>query len=127
MLGLENPERLKETRRAWIEEASRSPSLEKDGRWTESIAVGEGDFVENIKAALDIGHRGPTVIIKDGSCILKEDETSYQPFFRGKNQLLRAKLTRQEIDIFFRNNDLQELNSVRPRMLPRFCLSIADF
>jgi len=59
LLGMDNQERLKESYETWINTALVSRTLKRESYWTESVAVGDRDFVEDIKnkLGLKVNHR----------------------------------------------------------------------
>ena len=61
LLGIEDSDQLPEYHRKWVEDVLKNRSNQRDAKWTESIAVGDEDFVMETKAKLGakaIGRRG---------------------------------------------------------------------
>ena len=50
---IENLAELKETHREWIEQALKNSKVVRESKWTQSIAVGNKSFLEQIKARLE--------------------------------------------------------------------------
>jgi hypothetical protein len=50
---------------------------EKDPRWTGGLAVGSYEFVESVQLVLGNGAMKRSIVECDGSCVLREEETSY--------------------------------------------------
>jgi len=63
--------------RDWIETALRNGKLERDGRWTESVAVGSRGYVEHVRR--ELGSRGRYRVIEPlgDSHILHETAEDY--------------------------------------------------
>lgn len=79
--------------RQWVDEALARDTRTRDERWSESIAVGSGAFVDKVKVELGIKarHRGVT---GDGvTHTLREPESAYTCDFPGKNSVLRLDNT----------------------------------
>ncbi len=72
LLHIEDRESLKKFYTEWIESMLESTKLERESRWTESIAVGKRDFVETIKARLGIRAYYRDIEELQGSFVLKE-------------------------------------------------------
>jgi len=87
---------LKKTYGDYVEEALQKQSLERDGRWSESIAVGSEAFVRETKERLGIKAVGREVVGKEGFYELRESEVSYEANFGRENGDLR-----QENDFFW--------------------------
>jgi putative transposase len=61
LLGIKDNDRLSEYHRKGVEEVLKNGSNQRDGKWTQSIAVGDKEFVMATKAKLGakaIGRRG---------------------------------------------------------------------
>lgn len=65
--------------------------LEREPKWTESIAVGSQEFVGRIKAQLDIKAKSKKIVKSDQDYILSESEIPYKVIFDPKNDALRPK------------------------------------
>jgi hypothetical protein len=85
--------RFGETYGQWIEEELKDRDYrDRDPDWSESLAVGNQEFVTNVKLELGIGaiHRG--VQGSNEGHYLKEEQISYRPDFRGEIGVLSPKL-----------------------------------
>ena len=52
LLGISHSDELSLSHRNWVEEALRSNERKREKRWSESIAVGNLSFVEQVKTDL---------------------------------------------------------------------------
>ena len=52
LLGLSDDEQLKQYHRQWVEEILKNGSNRRDAKWSESIAVGDREFVSEVKSKL---------------------------------------------------------------------------
>jgi len=78
--------------RDWVEEAlSKKDALRREGKWTESIAVGSEAFVVATQAQLGIKGRSREVIGSDGSYELRESPASYTAILGHENDGLRLQ------------------------------------
>ena len=65
LLGIKNIDQLKEYHRKWVDEVLKNGTNQRDSKWTQSIAVGDKEFVMETKAKLGakaIGRKGMTDI-----------------------------------------------------------------
>jgi hypothetical protein len=60
----------------------------RDHQWTRSIAVGEEQFVEKVKAALGSRAVGRQIRQVPGGCELREEAASYNAVFDPKNSVI---------------------------------------
>lgn len=93
LLGVDSSESLSETYKSWIEGALRKGGSGREGKWSESIAVGAKAFVQNVKDRLGVRAIGRRIVANDDGHELKEPARSYGPHFGGKKGLLRAENT----------------------------------
>ena len=77
LLGIPSIEALRRSHSAWVEEALARTELDREGKWTESVAVGSRDFVETIKAKLGIRAKGRRITGMAGRSCLSEPQASY--------------------------------------------------
>ena len=77
--------------RGWIEEAIGAEGRLRDGRWSESIAVGSESFVMMTKEKLGIKAKGREVVGEDGSYVLRESPGPYNSILGYENDVLRAE------------------------------------
>ena len=82
---------LKKTYGGFVEEALQKKGRERDGRWSESIAVGSEAFVRDTKERLGIKAVGREVMGDGGSYELRESEVSYEANFSPENGHLRQE------------------------------------
>jgi putative transposase len=57
LLGFRDLSALQRARRHWVDEALRAERQQREGRWSEGLAVGHERFVEGVKAQLKISAR----------------------------------------------------------------------
>jgi REP element-mobilizing transposase RayT len=82
---------LAESYRGWIEESLQKMSHGRDGKWTESIAVGSESFVTETKELLGVNVRGRVVAERDGVFELRESVTPYNSILGHGNSSLRPQ------------------------------------
>ncbi|MGD8570426.1 MAG: transposase [Gammaproteobacteria bacterium] len=85
LLKIKSERELQQTHRHWIEATLTSGSLEKDTKWSGSLAVGSEEFVTSIKGKLGIKSKYRQIDQDADSYVLREPDLSYQPLFEGKN------------------------------------------
>jgi putative transposase len=79
LFQVSNLDDLRKAHRDWVDEAMASGSPFKDDLWTESVAVGDDDFVEEVKDRLGAKAKGRS-LIKDGDqSLLREKQGVYLP------------------------------------------------
>jgi putative transposase len=83
---------LAEAYRGWVEE-SLSAGDPRDGKWTESVAVGTEAFVTATKEKLGVKVKGREVIGGDGSYELRESPAPYKAILGHENNVLRFENT----------------------------------
>ena len=95
LLAIESDETLKAFRRKLIDPILRSKDGKRDGRWTESVAVGNEEFVKSIHTRLGIRARGRSVFgdhVRENDIFhLKEPQSPYGDVFPIKKAVLKAK------------------------------------
>ena len=89
LLGFRTPEELASAYRGWIDETLKSRDLRREGRWTESIAVGSEHFVQETQAHLGTRGKNRAIIEADGSYELRESPTLYRAISGHENSGLR--------------------------------------
>jgi putative transposase len=77
LLGLVGRSELQLARRRWVEDAVRQNSLKRDSCWSESLAVGDEVFVDEVKAGLGFKGRNRAVAKSGQSFVLRENEADY--------------------------------------------------
>ena len=78
LLHIEDRESLRKSYAEWIEFTLESTNLERESRWTESIAVGKRDYVETIKTRLGIRANYRDIKKIQRSFVLKELGSPYK-------------------------------------------------
>ncbi len=89
--GFERIENFQCNHRQWIETALAQEALRRDGRWSESLAVGSEMFVEDFKNGLGYRANSRSVIADEDHCVLREDRTAYRREFNQKNDALSSE------------------------------------
>jgi putative transposase len=84
LLNCNNPEELAQAQRDWINQALASGKNLYQPEWTESIAVGDYDFVKKTMEELGIAAQYREIAEEDGIATLREPEISYRPIFDPK-------------------------------------------
>jgi putative transposase len=90
LLNINSERELQQAHRQWIETTIASGSLDKDAKWTSSLAVGSEEFVAGIKGQLGVKSRYRQIDQDADTYILREPQLSYTPLFEGKNGHLSA-------------------------------------
>ncbi len=91
LLGIKDSDQLKEYNRKWVEEVLKNGSNQRDAKWTQSIAVGDKDFVMETKAKLGakaIGRRGMKNV---EGYELRESQRPYNRVFDPEKRGLRLE------------------------------------
>ena len=81
LLGIKDSDQLADYHGKWVEEVLKNGTNQRDAKWTQSIAVGDKEFVTETKAKLGakaIGRRG---VKNDEGYELKEPQSAYTPLF----------------------------------------------
>ena len=91
LLNLDSMDDLAVAYRGWIEESLSGGNSVRDGKWTESVAVGSEKFVTATKESLGDKGEGRAVIGGDGSYELRESPAAYGGFFVHENAALRLR------------------------------------
>ena len=76
---------LVDTHAAWIEEAIAPHRLTRQPQWTESVAVGRREFVEQVGAALGARARYRTPVVVGALHVLREARPPYGLSFATEN------------------------------------------
>jgi putative transposase len=77
--------------RGWVEESLREVSCFRDGKWTESVAVGSEEFVTAMKEALGFRAKGRSVVGRSGSFELRESSVAYGSILGPENAAIRPQ------------------------------------
>lgn len=81
LLNLKSIEQLKAAQQEWVTDALKRKDLKRDCKWTESIAVGNEIFVEEIKQKLGIKALYRTIENKNEAYVLSDSEIPYRMTF----------------------------------------------
>jgi putative transposase len=90
-LSLESINELQISLRECVIEEMENKHLQRESKWTESLAVGSEDFVERIKEKLDMKAKSRKIVKSENDYVLSDSEISYKPIFDPKNEALRPK------------------------------------
>ena len=91
LLEIKDEDKLPEYHRNWVEEIIQNRSNQRDAKWTESIAVGDKQFVTETKAKLGIRAIGRRERQNNGGYELKEAQSPYKRVFDPEKCSLRLK------------------------------------
>ncbi|MBC2713830.1 MAG: transposase [Desulfobacteraceae bacterium] len=91
LTGLKDKDQLSETHRKWIEESLKNSASNRVGKWTESIAVGDKEFVLRAKARLGANAVGRKALENNEDYELRESQSSYNPVFAPEKCALRPE------------------------------------
>lgn len=92
LLAFRSDAELAAAHREWVEDAlNRKDTLRREGKWTESIAVGSEAFVVATQAKLGIKGQSREVIGSDGSYALRESLSPYSSILGHENDGLRLQ------------------------------------
>jgi hypothetical protein len=89
LLGLKDRHQLSEYHHRWVEQVLSSGLNQREAKWTESIAVGDENFVTRTKAKLGAMAIGRRVVENREGFELKEPQLAYNDVFSPKKGLLR--------------------------------------
>ena len=81
LLNLKSIEQLKAAQKEWIKDALKRNDLKRDSVWTESLAVGNEGFVEEIKQKLGVKALYRTIANKNEAYVLSDSENPYGIIF----------------------------------------------
>jgi len=91
LFGFDSLKEFQKHHKIWIDEALKNYRLERDSKWSESIAVGRKSFVEEVHKKLGYKVKGRKVTWLEESYLIREHVASYNPLFEGKNISLRVE------------------------------------
>ena len=91
LLGIKDNDQLSKYHRNWVEEVFKNGSNQRDAKWTESIAVGDKEFVMETKAKLGAKAIGRKEFENNEGYELKEPRSPYSRVFDPKRCNLRLK------------------------------------
>jgi len=91
LLGIKDSDQLSDYHRNWVEEILKIGSNQRDAKWTQSIAVGDKDFVMQTKAKLGAKALGRKALENNEGYELREFQIPYNPVFAPEKCSLRLK------------------------------------
>jgi putative transposase len=101
LAGFDDFGRFQAAHRHWVETALAEQGNGREPGWTESVAVGQKDFVQRIGQALGGMARGRSIHKAVASWELREEEATYNAHFGGENTVIGGQNSR-----FWRLNDI---------------------
>ena len=81
LLGIKDSDHLTEYHRKWVEEVLKHGSNQRDAKWTQSIAVGDKDFVMKTKSKLGAKAIGRREMKNFEGYELRESQNPYNRVF----------------------------------------------
>lgn len=88
LCGISDPQKFKEQYKQWVEVALTGGSVERESSWTESVAVGNRKFIEEVKARLGIKAIGKKIREQGGTLLtLREGPAAYNADYGVKRAL----------------------------------------
>ena len=91
LLGFQSMHDFAETYRGWIDESVKKTKHFRDGKWTESVAVGSRAFVAETKERLGVRAKGRKLVGKSECCELREPPAPYNGILGPENEALRLQ------------------------------------
>jgi putative transposase len=91
LLGVGNDDQLITYHRHWIEDLLKNDSDIRDSKWTESIAVGDKEFVLKTQDNLEAKAIGRNVVQNNGIYELRGSQTPYNSVFDPEKCALSQK------------------------------------
>jgi putative transposase len=91
LFGFQSMHDLAETYRGWIDESVKKAKHFRDGKWTESVAVGSRAFVAETKGRLGVRAKGRKLVRASECCELREPPTPYNGILGPENEALRLQ------------------------------------
>jgi hypothetical protein len=93
MLCFGSYDEFKTAHRNWMEAFLKDGNCVREGKWTQSIAIGSEGFVEKTRQELGIRTRGRKVVEAGPEYQLRESQVSYSVQFGLENDDIGAKNT----------------------------------
>jgi putative transposase len=90
LLGIPSVDMLQRSHRDWVEESLRAERSARNGKWSESIAVGSKGFVAMVKKQLGFRAKGRKITESHEECQLRETQFPYSATSGGINGLLSS-------------------------------------
>jgi putative transposase len=79
LLGFVDAESLRKGLRGWVDEELATDALMRDPTWTQSIAVGQRQYLDAIRCELKISHPGRVIEGEGDHLFLREESAAYMP------------------------------------------------
>jgi putative transposase len=93
LVGIDVGDELSETYKGWVDEILMSGETARQSKWTQSVAVGNKQFIDRVREKLGIQAAGRDTIESGGSHELREPGASYSYDFGAKNGALSSENT----------------------------------
>jgi hypothetical protein len=106
ILGIEDNDQLGISHRKWVEEVLKNSSNVCEAKWSESIAVGNKEFVRETQDKLEIRAKGRKVVENKDAYELRELRSPYGDVFAPEKDILRPK------NVYIWNVYLEEYNMI---------------
>jgi len=84
---------LKNLLKEFMEETLAQNKMEREAKWTDSVAIGDRSFVEETKEKLGIKAKGRKIIGKNGEFMIRETQQPYEAIFDPKKLHLNSENT----------------------------------
>ncbi len=77
--------------REWVDLELKNDELKRQSFWSESVAVGDQSFIQNIQQELLGRIPGRSIVSENGTTSLQEPQSSYSTLFMGQKGLLSTE------------------------------------
>ena len=91
LCGLINKAQLKNEYKQWVEDSINNDGIIRESCWTDSIAVGNRQFVEDTKVKLGLKVQGRKVVESNDMYVRKEPYVPYNAHLDNEKDLLRSE------------------------------------
>lgn len=82
LLGFSTFQQLQDARMQWVQAVLNATHQQREGAWSESLAVGSHAFVSGVQTVLGIGARHRAIAQDSETCRLREPAVAYCINFR---------------------------------------------
>ncbi len=89
LCGLQSVSALQISHKQWLEEAITLNKLEREERWSASLAVGDQRFIAAMKKEMGVLARFRKTLEEDGVYEIRDEVMPYSIYFRAKNSTIR--------------------------------------